>query len=152
MIAEAMIQLTILSQLNGVFVCPKMLWYNIFNSSFCSHTDPQYFLSIAQKRAKLLSFGMSQPFLSILVASVSHKLSFGAAVHMILPQSLKQLYRFTVLCTLVLCLEIRSNTCKLSKLHHRFTWNVHKCCMNVNDTYSDVSSCKWRLVCKFWQP
>ena len=59
---------------------------------------------------------------------------------------------FTVLVTLVLCPEIGSSIWRLSKLHHISTQNVHKLCMNVNDTFSGVSTCKWRLMCKFWQP
>ena len=56
----------------------------------------------------------------------------------------------TVLVSLVLCLEIGSSSCKLSKLHLRFNRNIHKWCMNVNDTLPDVSPCKWHLIRNFW--
>ena len=44
---------------------------------------------IVQKRAKLLSLGMSQPYICIPLASVHKELLFGSAVHMILPQNLR---------------------------------------------------------------
>ena len=108
--------------------------YKISNSSCCPHADPRHPLP-PKKRAKLLSFSMSQSFISIPVASVNYKFLFGPAVHIGLPQNLKWLYRFTVLFTLVLCLEIGSCTCKLSKLHQRSIQHFCEWCMNVNDTF-----------------
>ena len=44
---------------------------------------------IVQKRAKLLSLGMSQPYICIPLASVHKELLFGSAVHIILAQNLR---------------------------------------------------------------
>ena len=48
--------------------------------------------------------------------------------------------------------EIASSSCSLSMLHIIFTQNVHKWFMNVTDTSSGVSSCKWHLGRMFLWP
>ena len=134
---------------NGDFYLQNYHNYKISNSWFFPPCGPTT-SPIVQKRSKLLPFGMSQPFVSITVSSVNHRLSFGPTVHIIFPQNLKWLYKFTVFFTLVLCLEFGSRTYKLSKLHLRSTRNVHKWCMYVNDASLGVSPCQWDLVCEFW--
>ena len=109
---------------------------------------------IAQKRANLLSFGMSQPFVSNPVASVSHKLSFGPAVHMILPHNLKWLYRFAVF-SLWFCVQQKLFQVSVKCLYDApdqpamlingvWTWNkLH---------WLNVSPCKWNIVRTCWYP
>ena len=134
---------------NGDFYLQNYHNYKISNSSFRSHGDPQH-LPLSKKKVKLLPFGISQPLLSIPVAFINHKLSFGPTVHIILPQNLKQLYSFCVLVTLVLCPEIGSSNHKLSISRLRSTGNVHKLCIDITYTSLSVSPCKWHLLHTFW--